>query len=478
MNIKFIERHYRWLVAAVLALAWFNLTFRLGREFVAEWDESLYGISAWEALGQRSWIVTTFLGLPDYYNSKPPLLVWLIALAFKVAGPGLNSLRSVSVISAWLTVAVLMRWTKPLFGAAVAVLSGLVLSTTFGFLYVHSGRAAATDAPFTLVTLLTVVVLWQARARPARILWLGPLLAAAFLLRGMAVILPFSIVALAVLATPDWRRRVGPRLPWIALLFLVPTVGWGIARYRIDGWAFFERLFMYDFVARTMRAIEGHEGGWLYYLNVLQKNQYDWLFAAAVALSVAPFSRREVRSALTDGHDTGGLKLLLAAWAGATILIPTLMSTKVPWYLNTFYPLFALAVALCLTRARRLLQDGSRRRHVLVAALALSLVLAETRLVWYSIHFRDLDLSEQALMLAEEPRLRGQRVYLAPNNGAAYFVAAAVIGASPQATDDEEMFLRDSRAGDYLLTTVPCMSSVVQLVRTSRDHFLCVRQGP
>ncbi len=43
----------------------------------------------------------------DYYNSKPPLNVWLIALAFKLFGANLVSLRLVSVVSAWLTVAVL-----------------------------------------------------------------------------------------------------------------------------------------------------------------------------------------------------------------------------------------------------------------------------------------------------------------------------------------------------------------------------------
>src|SRR6266699_696481 len=108
----FIDRHYSALAAAALLLAAFNLTFRLGSEIVTEWDESLYAITAAEIVACGHWIGTTFMGALDYYNTKPPLNVWLIALSFKAFGSNLVSLRLVSAISAWLTVAVLQGWTR------------------------------------------------------------------------------------------------------------------------------------------------------------------------------------------------------------------------------------------------------------------------------------------------------------------------------------------------------------------------------
>ena len=96
-ELRFISRSYRVLAGITLAIAAFNLTFRLGDEFIAEWDESLYAISAWEALHTHSWLGTTFFGQLDYYNTKPPLLVWLIAFCFKVFGPGFWSLPRVGV---------------------------------------------------------------------------------------------------------------------------------------------------------------------------------------------------------------------------------------------------------------------------------------------------------------------------------------------------------------------------------------------
>ena len=206
----FCNRHYAVLAAAVLGLAAFNLTFHLGSQVVSEWDESMYTISAWEMGKTGQLVATTFLGELDYYNSKPPLNVWLIALSFKAFGINLVSLRLVSVVSAWLTIAVLQGWARRAFGPSIALFAGLVLATTFGFVYAHSGRTAETDALFTLLVLLTVVALWAEEKQPWHRAWLGPIAAAVFLLRGMAVLMPLAIV-LAVLVGRNQGRELARR---------------------------------------------------------------------------------------------------------------------------------------------------------------------------------------------------------------------------------------------------------------------------
>src|SRR3954462_1431148 len=95
-------RRFGLFACAVLALAAFNLTYRLGNESLTEWDESLYATSAFEMLESGNWVVTTFHGETDYYNSKPPLNVWLIALSMKAFGPSLTAMRVPSIVAAWL----------------------------------------------------------------------------------------------------------------------------------------------------------------------------------------------------------------------------------------------------------------------------------------------------------------------------------------------------------------------------------------
>src|SRR5215831_3812439 len=89
----FCDRHYRTLALFVLAIAAFNVGFRLNREVITTWDESLYATTAAEMLRSGDWLVTTFDGAVDYYNSKPPLNVWLIAGSFKLFGVSLWALR-------------------------------------------------------------------------------------------------------------------------------------------------------------------------------------------------------------------------------------------------------------------------------------------------------------------------------------------------------------------------------------------------
>lgn len=475
---SFFDRYYAVLAVAVLGLAAFNLAFRVGSEFVTEWDESLYAISAWEALDKGSWVGTTFLGELDYYNTKPPLLVWLTALAFKAFGPSLTSLRVVPALSAWMTVAVLQHWTKRCFGPIVALLSSLVLATTFGFVYVHSGRNAATDAPFTLVILLTVVALWAERERPGLRAWLGPLLATAFLLRGMAVLMPLALVVVVLFSRTRVRNRTWtPTLSALAL-FVLPVGAWVVARHQVDGWKFLKPLFMYDFVARTVGPIEGHPGGPFYYVNILAKHHYDWLVVGGVALLLFPVPWRRVAARFANWRDGQEPTLLIAAWVGVTFLIPTVMQTKVPWYLNPFYPVFAVVLGLILARGFSSAASAPSprwRRAVLSAVIVLMLGVAEGKLQWYSFHYRDVRLSPQALMLTERDRLRGHRLYQERTTRADRFVAGAIVGTDLHPNTDLAGFLSDSRRGDYFLTAGPAPIRELDVVRTNGRQSLCRR---
>lgn len=468
------ERRYALFATAILALALFNLTFRLGQESVTEWDESLYAINAWEALTRGSWLATTFMGQVDYYNSKPPLMIWIIAASFRAFGVGIASLRIGSALSAWLTVLVVQRWTRRAYGAAAALAASLVLATMFGFVHVHAGRSAATDAPCTLLLVLTVVLLATEREHPSRRIWIGPVLAATFLLRGMAVLLPVAlIVAYAFIA-----RRSAPKrraYTWLSvLLFAVPVAAWLVARYQVDGWKFLQPLFMYDFVARTLEPIEAHPGRVYYYLKVLQGHHYDWLFAGLLTFVLLPPTWRAVRTSVTSSGPAAETNRLLLAWAALTFIIPTAMQTKVPWYLNTFYPVFAIGTALVLVHGLSVRAARPRWRVVAAAAaVVVAACVAEGKLIWYSFYNRDLALSGQALILAERDRLRGQRLLLEPPGRANYFVGKALVGANPERTAGRDAILRMIRNGDYMLTAQPCTAPGLELVQQNSSAYLC-----
>jgi 4-amino-4-deoxy-L-arabinose transferase-like glycosyltransferase len=434
----FCARHYTALALLTLALAALNLGYRLDREIVTTWDESLYATSAAEMVRSGNWLVTTFQGDVDYYNTKPPLNVWLIATSFKLFGINLWALRLPSALAAFGTIAIVQAWCRRHLNATTAILATIVLSTTFGFLYVHSGRSGNPDAWLALDILLTVVTLWSARTSPWRLVWIGPLAAVAFLLKGMAVLMPLSIVVSALALWRMPRRAIVP-LATAAVVFAVPTGAWAFARWNFDRWRFFDGLFNYDFVAAVSRPLEGHEHSWLFYLNVLQKDHYDWLATAVILLLVIGLARRDQHPLRLPG--TRDLRLMLAIWAGATLLIPTVMATKVAWYLNPFYPLFAIVVAAIVATGLSAFSEPGHRREqiVIVTMVLLAFAVAESKLAWYSFKQRDLDGSMQGFFLKSREMVEGRRVLLEQWDPADHFVLAHIAHGRPVTGNPQEV---------------------------------------
>jgi 4-amino-4-deoxy-L-arabinose transferase-like glycosyltransferase len=385
----------------------------------------------------------------------------------------LVALRLPSIVSAWLTVVVLQAWVRRAVSPSVALFASLILATSFGFIYDHAGRNANTDALFALLVLLTVVTLWAADDRPRHLQWLGPVAAATFLLRGMGVLMPLAIVTAVEIRRPvPWRPRVRP-LMVAAALFVLPVAAWVWKRWQLDQWQFLGPLFFYDFVARSTRVIEGHRGSPFYHLNVLQRNQFDWLLAVIVAFCLFPFAWARIRPWSTFWRGDDHFKLVVGTWFAVTLLMPTLIRTKLSWYLNPFYPAFALLVATAFVHG--LANKGTAnttRRFVLAMIVILALGVAESRLIWYSVHRRNLAQSTQGFLLAERENLTGHRVFRTRWDNSEIFVLDALVGAQAREAATPEDFLRDSTPGDYWLARRELQMPELSLVGSQRRQWL------
>lgn len=434
---------------------------------VQVWDESLFAITADEMADSGDWIGTTFLGALDYYNSKPPLQVWLVAAAFKAFGPGLVTLRLPAMIAAWLTVAVLLWWATRAFGKAIGVVAGVVLATCYGFLYVHAGRSGNSDSLFTLLILLTVVTLWASRDHPWRRVWLGVVVGLVFLVKGMGILMPSLIIGLTELGGGRWRGRTR----WLPLLsaagaFALIVTPWIVARWRVDGWLFFDAMFFHDFADRVSVVLEGHEGGPFYYVYFLQRNQYDWLLAAAVALLCLPDRWARFRTLVTgaDRFTT----VLLAAWFAGAFLMPTSVATKLGWYLNPFYPLFALGIAWLIVEAWQATVALPRGTALVAASFVVAFGVAEGKLAWHSYRLLDLGRSAQSLILAHRADIDSRNVYATQWPHSDRFVVRSVGGRCITVPGVDE-FLGQAHADDLWLGAPGLDARLVPLASTGRQ---------
>jgi 4-amino-4-deoxy-L-arabinose transferase-like glycosyltransferase len=280
------------------------------------------------------------------------------------------------------------------------------------------------------------------------------------------------LVLVGLILASDVRRLPARWVPLsaAAILFALPVGAWVVARYQVDEWRFLERMFHYDFVALSTRPLEGHTGTPLYYLNVLQKDQYDWLLAAVGALVLFPIPVAGVRRRLMESPRDRHLAIVCGAWISVTLLIPTLMQTKLAWYLTPFFPVFAVLVGAALAHGLTLRDERFRRRRSILAGMVLlALAVAESKLIWYSHNMRDLRFSGQGLMLAEREQLAGRRVFRDRWPRAGRFVLEHIVGAEPVIAADEQEFLMRGAKGDFILLSnrqvgyskLPCIRSNV-----------------
>ena len=362
-------------MALVLALMACNVFLGLATSSVNDFEEGRYGVTAFEMLQHRDFVVSTYAGHKELWALKPPLGYWLMALSFALFGGSTLALRLPSALCALATVAVTLWGTRRWFNRRQALIAGLIVATTFGFLSHHGARSGDFDACLTLILLLVAVQLPGLGEAPWRVVLVSLLLACGFLLKSFAI-LPMLLVAGAYLLwTGEWRR-LRPTPVLVALALFGTVVGaWVLARWHADGSPdFLLRMVREDVVERSTAIVDRSTSSPIGYLTSLFDRFAPWppviLAAALVALQSGQLRRLP----------RGRVAALLFLWIAIPLAVVSAVRTQHHWYLDpTFPPLAMLAAGSALYLVRR--APNRLRTLALVGLVALPLVLCETRLL-------------------------------------------------------------------------------------------------
>jgi 4-amino-4-deoxy-L-arabinose transferase-like glycosyltransferase len=328
----------------------------------------------------RSFLVTTYAGQPEYWNLKPPVGYWPMALAFYLFGASPFTLRLPSALFALGTVALTMSFCRRLLNRRVALAAGLIVATTFGFFSHHGARSGDLDSALTFVLMLAVCQIPRLAASSGRVIAFAVLLAVGFLLKSFAI-LPVAVVAGLYLAwTGSWRRLRPAACLAGAGLFLAVVAAWAVARWHADGSPYFlQRMVGEDLLARSLREIDkGTSDPWSYVTSLLDRFA-PWpllLVAAFVAHGVARRRRAGAAWSLKERRAAP----LLALWIGVPLLLFSLARTHHHWYMDPLYPALA-AVTACALLSLLSRVSPARRGAALFGLFFLPLALCEARVL-------------------------------------------------------------------------------------------------
>lgn len=358
------EAHARWawlapLLAGLAAAA--VLLPRLGLYGMYNWDESIYANVARQILKSGDWLNLQLNGEP--YVNKPPLFIYLDAMALRALGESDASARVVAALFAVGNVVLAWFIARRLFGMRVAALAALLMLAHRDFLSIsRHGRMESAVSFFIAIAFWAVL-----NARDGKS-W-RPLfcvsVALAVLTKGPMGTIPV-IVALALWALD---RRLRTAVSWRDMLVCAGaiaalTLPWFLLQYAQLGDAYLQRFLWQQNLDRLSMSIEGHrERPWWYYLDVIAvQNVSSWGLLGVGVLGVALW-----RIASRRGDEIAALGIYALVIIGLASFV---IQTKLPHYAYAAYVPLACLTAWWLSGLQ------GRWRRVRHGVVALSVLVA------------------------------------------------------------------------------------------------------
>jgi 4-amino-4-deoxy-L-arabinose transferase-like glycosyltransferase len=392
---------HRALLALVLLAVVAGFWVGIGSVPLFDLDEGAFSEATREMFERGDFISTYLNGEPRY--DKPILVYWLQAGAVLAFGVTEFAFRLPSALSASLWVLLVGAFLGRVAGPRES-LYGAGLTATALMIMVMA-KAATADALLN-VLLAAAVLAAYLHLREGGRRWIHAAFACAglgFLAKGpVAVLVPAAVTFLYCLSRREpgrWLRAMFH--PGGLLLFAAIALPWYLAQYLKEGDAFIQGFFMKHNVGRFSSPMEGHGGGFLYYLPVLLLGVLPH-----TALLFRVFARW--RAVWADD-----LQRFMLLWFAFVFVFFSLSGTKLPHYLNYGYTGLMVLMALHL--------DGLRSRWLtlLPGLLYLGFVMALPRLIL------------AALPLVEDPYYRAALGAVDEYAGAAWyggFAAALAVG--------------------------------------------------
>jgi len=334
---------YYWGLAVVLLLTALPLFAHLDDWPIRWWDESRLATNALEMAQNNNWLVTYYWGAPDLWNTKPPLMIWLMTLSMKVFGYNELAVRLPAALAS-LGTCLLLYWfaarklQKPLLG----ILAVLVLITAPGFLEEHIARTGDYEAPLIcLTTAYSLLFFWYLEEKKnSTLLWFFVALTAAVLTKGVAGLLFCPALFLYALL----RKEIFPLLKnkyfYLGLLlFVVLVPGYYLLREQYNP-GYWQAVKENELGGRYLEVLEQHHEPAAYYWNILVERYFKNWFLLLPFGTIAGLALLDMRARRFTAY-----LLLLAV---SFLIIISTGGTKLHWYAAPLLPLLALLAALFL----------------------------------------------------------------------------------------------------------------------------------
>ena len=329
-----------------LGFCYFSFFLRLTSYPLLMWDESRFAVNALEMLKTHNFIVQYYNGVPDMWNTKPPLASWLMAICFKLIGYNELAVRMTSALAATFVSMVIFRFvrkqTKDLFSA---FLSGMVFITSIGFIGSHVARSGDADSLAVLFITLFVFYFYELiigygnnqSVSPWRFYRPAIFLSLVFMTKSSYGLICLPGLFFLIIYFKKFRILFNRHFYFSFLVSLIPILVYSIAREN-ENQGYLNAVLQNDFLNRYTSSFEEHLHPFYYYfVEIARTRFFPWIYFFPLSLLVLLMSKNEwVKKTL----------IVNLVMSSSILLFLSFSQTKTEWYDAAFYPFASIFIGV------------------------------------------------------------------------------------------------------------------------------------
>lgn len=340
---SWVPKNIQTVLLIILAVALFGvltyfLFYKLGSHPLLDWDEGIYAQVSKEALRNKQPFSFTYFG--DAWLEKPPLVIWLTGIGFRIFG--------ISELGA--------RIAIPLFSIGIILLTcllvwhfrrswlAILMTLAAYFICYHfflESFFLNFDIPITFFVLAGIYSYIRAKANPSWWYIFGASLGLGIMTKNIIGLFPLAIILIISIVNRTFTIFRTRQFYYGLLITLAVTMPWHIIETIQFGNEFWNNYLIYHVWTRFTQGIEHNGAPFWYYIAAFNQNI---LFLIASILSsiyilILSLKQKEIR--------------ILPVAIVLIFLMLSIAKTKGYGYIVPIYPYILTALAISLTDAIR-----------------------------------------------------------------------------------------------------------------------------
>ncbi len=367
-----MEKREKFIISLVLLIGFFEFYANIWGLSIYSLDEAKNATCAKEMIQRGDYIVPTFNY--ELRTDKPPVHYYFMIVAYKLFGFSEFSARFFSSLFGVLTVLITYLFARKTLGLEVALLSSIVLISSFHTVLQFHMAVPDPYLIFFLNAVFFSFYIWFKQRKELFLYLMYASMGIGVLTKGpVAVVLPSVIVLLYLvyMHSFDLRTLLQLKIPRGIFIILLISLPWYIAVGIKTDWVWvYEFIFKHN-IGRFSHPMEGHGGSFL----------LPFIF---VFVGLLPFSIFLIHGFIHAWKDKfHDVLVFLGIVSVVYIGFFSISGTKLPNYTTPTYPAIAVILAYFLSKIKK--SDYKRTGIVWLLILYIAITSAISIFVYIAL---------------------------------------------------------------------------------------------